>query len=238
MPIDLRNAGFAAGVERNDFACSFQLCLKQRKKMLSEFYYLRLVIILLRHPTALTGLSGGLHNVRRALTVSVRNNYSKSLANVVEVRGMVIHVNPTEVGMSAWISGGAWEPQITSLFECLLKRGMTVVDPGANVGYYTLMSARLVGQDGVVYAFEPNPVAFSMLVRSVEANGFTNIILSNQAVTDSEGLSPFYSTDQTSMSSLVRNRGKGKMVVRTQSIDSLDLPSIDILRLTWRELNH
>lgn len=51
--------------------------------------------------------------------------------------------------------------------------GGVVVDGGANVGFYAMWQAAAVGPTGVVHAFEPNPRAFDLLQRNVEANGFT-----------------------------------------------------------------
>lgn len=51
--------------------------------------------------------------------------------------------------------------------------GQTIVDAGANVGFYTLRQAAAVGPSGRVYAFEPNPYAYALLRRNVEQNSFS-----------------------------------------------------------------
>lgn len=72
------------------------------------------------------------------------------------------------------IMNGCWEPWITLALSRYVKPGMTCVDVGANVGYYTMLFADLVGPTGRVVAFEPNPVPFGMLRRSLDVNGFVN----------------------------------------------------------------
>ena len=64
---------------------------------------------------------------------------------------------------------------------------MTAVDVGANLGYYTLLFAELVGPKGQVYAFEPVPYNASLLNRSVRANGYTNVIAVAKAVSNATG---------------------------------------------------
>jgi FkbM family methyltransferase len=77
-----------------------------------------------------------------------------------------------------------YEPLETALFKKELKAGQTVLDIGANIGYYTLIAARIVGPKGKVYAFEPDPDNFALLKKNVEANGYTNVVLVNRAVSD------------------------------------------------------
>ena len=62
----------------------------------------------------------------------------------------------------------------------LVKAGDTVIDIGANLGYYTCPLADLVGQGGRVYAVEPVPVIFSVLKRNVGKRG--NVELLNYAL--------------------------------------------------------
>ena len=48
-----------------------------------------------------------------------------------------------------------------------VKPGMMVLDIGANIGFYSILLSRLVGKDGVVYAFEPDEDNYKFLVRTV-----------------------------------------------------------------------
>ena len=58
---------------------------------------------------------------------------------------------------------GFYEEGLTRMILSYLKPGMTFLDVGANVGYYTLMAAWLVGSDGSVHSFEPTPETYKIL---------------------------------------------------------------------------
>ena len=73
-----------------------------------------------------------------------------------------------------------------------IKKGEVVLDIGANIGYYTLIFARLVGEKGKVFAFEPDPNNFQILKKNVELNGYKNVILINKAVANKSGKLKFY----------------------------------------------
>ena len=95
-----------------------------------------------------------------------------------------------ELNLSDRVASGIYydfyEPVITGLFEKSLKRGDVVVDVGANLGYYTLLSAKLVGDTGKVYAFEPMHSAFERIKKNVSLNNFKNIILENAGISNKE----------------------------------------------------
>jgi len=74
--------------------------------------------------------------------------------------------------------GGHWELWITKLFCELLRPGMTVVDVGANFGYYTLLAAAGVHLENHVHAIEADPHIFEILNRNVELNGYDHIVKS------------------------------------------------------------
>lgn len=59
---------------------------------------------------------------------------------------------------------GGYEAQI---FEEALRPGMTVVDVGANVGFLSLIAKKIVGEEGIVFAFEPNELTFQLLVANM-----------------------------------------------------------------------
>jgi FkbM family methyltransferase len=69
----------------------------------------------------------------------------------------------------------AYEPHLTSVFDTYCKKGMTVVDVGANIGYYTLLASQLVGETGKVYSFEPNSENVRLLLASLRHSGSSNV---------------------------------------------------------------
>ena len=94
-----------------------------------------------------------------------------------------------------WIAGsaphGAWlgllERDKLTPFVARLQSGMTVWDIGANVGLYTLPSARAVGPSGQVVAFEPMPRNLGFLRRHLTLNGLEGVVVCDVAVSDATG---------------------------------------------------
>jgi FkbM family methyltransferase len=70
---------------------------------------------------------------------------------------------------------GRYEPQETQLAMRLLRPGMTVVDAGANWGYFTMICAHLVGVRGRVIALEPHPRLHAMLSHNVTCNRLEHV---------------------------------------------------------------
>ena len=80
-----------------------------------------------------------------------------------------------------------YAPHLASLFKHLLVPGDTVIDGGANIGYFSLLTAKYVGKQGCVHAFEPIPQTFEALNKNVYLNGFTNIRTNRLALTQNTG---------------------------------------------------
>lgn len=86
------------------------------------------------------------------------------------------------------IMGGFWESWVTRAIAHHVREGMSCVDAGANLGYYTLVMADLVGDGGHVHAFEPNPRLAQLLRWNVDANGFgKRVTVVEAAVGDRNG---------------------------------------------------
>jgi FkbM family methyltransferase len=85
-----------------------------------------------------------------------------------------MYVDPNDEGLSPHLMlDGLWEVWVTEAILGFVRSGMTAIDVGANLGYYTMLLADLVGADGRVYAAEPNPRMLSLLTRSLRINGYT-----------------------------------------------------------------
>jgi FkbM family methyltransferase len=67
----------------------------------------------------------------------------------------------------------AWTNEV---FLSLLKEGDSVVNVGANFGYYSVLGAQKVGRSGKVYAVEANSAVYPFLLKSVYWSGFPDVI--------------------------------------------------------------
>jgi len=75
-----------------------------------------------------------------------------------------------------------WEPYISEVIRRKLKIGDVFVDVGANIGVFTLLAAKIVGETGKVMAFEPIPRLVEQIGRSARLNQFSNIKVIQKAV--------------------------------------------------------
>jgi len=138
---------------------------------------------------------------------------------------------------------GVYEEYETELFKKSIKPGMVVVDIGANIGYYSLIAARLVGISGKVYAFEPETNNYNILISNIKINNFTNIIIPIQkAVLDKCGKTNlFIDKYNLGLHSISKNnittKSSGFIEAETTTIDSflrnmqskrVDLIKIDV----------
>ncbi len=114
-----------------------------------------------------------------------------------------------------------YEPTETALLKKELKKGEIFVDIGANIGYYTLIAARLVGPRGKVYAFEPDPVNFRLLEKNIEQNGYLNVVLVNRAVSDNTRSALLYLNKTNMGDHRIYNPGeyRDRIPIRTVSLD-------------------
>lgn len=124
-------------------------------------------------------------------------NYLKPEHLIIDGHKVYIDKADTVVSQELILSG-KWEEYETSVFKKNIKKGDVVLDIGAHIGYYTLIAARAVGDDGTVFAFEPDPRNFFLLTKNIKENGYKNVILVNKALADKTGvLRLFLNTENT-----------------------------------------
>ena len=84
------------------------------------------------------------------------------------------------IGRMMWT--GCYEAELVELLRLMLDPGMTFVDVGAQVGYFSTTAAALVGPAGAVHSFEPDPDCFSMLQRNARAYPWVRVYNSAVAI--------------------------------------------------------
>lgn len=116
---------------------------------------------------------------------------------------------------------GFYEPSVGQAIKKEIKKGMIVVDVGANIGYFTLMMARSVGPTGKVYAFEPDPENFKLLRKNVKTNGFENVFLIKAVVGRKKGKISLYINEKSGAEHSIYNFSKSqkKILVDSWSLD-------------------
>lgn len=73
------------------------------------------------------------------------------------------------------IEGEHWEPHITNFMKSYLNEGDIAIDIGACFGWHTLEMARIVGSQGLVYAFEPQINNIELLKKNISQNNIDNV---------------------------------------------------------------
>lgn len=122
----------------------------------------------------------------------------------VVVANMSIRLAPTSASSGIYLGDGSSDASVAQPFQEYLRSGMVAFDCGAHIGEYTLMFARLVGAEGEVHAFEPDPRLAPYLDLNVRRNGLTNVRVNNLALSDRSDREAFAMQPDGTTSSLVR----------------------------------
>jgi len=135
---------------------------------------------------------------------------------------------------------GWYEKTVTDYIFKNLKPDSTVLDIGANIGYYSLIMAKLVGKNGCVYAFEPEPSNFDILTKNITINNYPNIHSENYAVSDHDGKTKLFLSKVSAGSHKITyspNVSKNNIEVNVISLNSffkknsIDPKSVDFIKM-------
>ena len=121
-----------------------------------------------------------------------------------------------------WI--GSYERNNALLLYSLCHPGMVAFDVGANAGYFTLLLSRASGQQGKVFAFEPDPSNLATLRHNLQINWIENVSVVPLAVTNRDGDAAF-----DCAASMGRITSNGSTLVRTTRLDQF--PSPDLIKM-------
>lgn len=118
---------------------------------------------------------------------------------------------------------GFYEPIHTRKVRKILKRGDTFLDIGANVGYFSLISAQIL-EEGSIHAFEPIKENYDVLNKAIFRNNIANIFANMVAVGSHNGTVKLYSGKADELG----NSGWSSSVPGEGRNQEVDLPLITI----------
>ncbi len=124
-----------------------------------------------------------------------------------------------------------------------LSSGSVIIDLGANIGYYTLMEANIVGNDGYVYAIEPSPSNVDLLRKNISLNNYNDIVeVFQMGASNKTGKEQFYTSEMSNLGTFSPTRyyGKSSMTKSSPTISAkttnipdfvVDKKQIDFIRM-------
>ncbi len=153
-------------------------------------------------------------------------------STIVTARGPLghqIHVDLRQLHLGLSMACGHYEPTETAFVQKHVCRGMSVLDVGANIGYFTTMFAGLVGDGGRVIALEPVNDSYLKLTSAVHLNQQEACVeLHNVAASSSEGMCQLsYDVDSLNMGGVSMRPTDSKALhmitqtARTRRIDDI-----------------
>ena len=159
------------------------------------------------------------------------------IPKTVRIHGATVVLNPTDPVVSGALMLRLYERGETRFFRRVYRPGMTFLDIGANVGYYTALALQISNGDGRVIALEPEPVSFEYLTHTVAKNGGSNVICLRKAAGRQRSQQTLYISQD--------NRGDNRLyphefhtdtcrvdvVPVDELLDELGVPSVDVIKM-------
>ncbi|KAB2901364.1 MAG: FkbM family methyltransferase [Dokdonella sp.] len=160
-------------------------------------------------------------------------------ADCIEVGfdGYSMFVRADDLDVGATVRNGTYEPQVVAAINEHLHVGATVLDVGANIGYYTALAAHKVGPTGRVFAVEPMDKNLQLIYRTIWHNRFRNVQVLPFAASDAAQLLPMATTARSSNGEVLPHDTQRAPSLFAQAcvlddllpaLDRLDLVKIDI----------
>jgi FkbM family methyltransferase len=130
---------------------------------------------------------------------------------------------------------GCFEPINVHRFRYILSRGATVIDVGANIGFFSALSASIVGPHGRVHAIEPHPDNVRILRDAV--GSIPQITVRDFALDEVEGTGHVAQADQALFANrtatMVNGKDLGGHEVATRTLDGFisETGPVDLVKI-------
>ena len=150
---------------------------------------------------------------------------------IKEIQGSKMVLNLTDEGISRELACyGVHEKNSTEEVKKIIKKGMKILEIGANIGYYALIETKLAGDTGFLYALEPSPANCAMLSRNLALNKIVNAQIYPYAGGSERKLGKLNITSKGNLCSF--NRTEGETIdVQVFPIKELITDKVDFIRM-------
>ena len=148
------------------------------------------------------------------------------IGNYLRNRPVQVYFESNKIYTLRWLVNSIvnfTEPYTLELAKKIIKQGDVFVDIGANAGIYSFTLSKIVGQQGKVYAFEPDPRNYKLLEKSIKANSINNIIVYPIAVSDKTGQAKFNLDIDSSQSSLIELENRKRVCYKSIKVPTISL---------------
>lgn len=142
---------------------------------------------------------------------------------------------------SSLIQGWIYEPYMFKFISDNLidLTGTHIADIGANNGHFTIEFAHYVGDDGMVFSFEPQRVIFQQLCGNVFINGLDNVQCYNMAVGNEESIifvekPDYFSNDAINFGDVHTNKHNNYLLsdkVQQIKLDDIEFKNLSIIKI-------
>ena len=159
------------------------------------------------------GRGFGKNPIVKKILKNIEGNLKTEFA---EVQGSKMFLDP---GDSLDLSiNGVYGELDTKIIREEIHEGDIVIDVGANIGYYTLIFAQLVGKSGKVIAFEPESKNFEILKKNIEINNYDNVIVEQKIVSEKCGKMKLYVSDSDIVGHRIQQMKNLKNFIEVESV--------------------
>lgn len=114
--------------------------------------------------------------------------------------------------------------------------GDVVIDIGANIGRYTLIMARKVGNEGIIVAVEPHPTNYCVLKKNIRLNALRNVVALNLAAWFTGSALTLFEGKTTGLHSVKTDMGRGGNKVRVEAVDAI-VRELRLKRVDWIKID-
>jgi FkbM family methyltransferase len=168
--------------------------------------------------------------LRAAARRQLRSLQGRRTMTIAEGAAGGLKFRGARAGLS--FADGLYELPVQRALGEALRPGDVFIDIGANVGFFTILGASLVGPSGSVYAFEPLAENAEAVRRNAALNGFDHVVVREEAISDASGEARIYLTEHEGGATLcstgiVPTDVEGETVVERRALDQL---------IAWGEL--